>query len=119
MIFQTHWSDFRPCRRVGTLPRAPIAAVGTREPGRRRRHEETDRHRAGRPAGGETIRLPACYKGLKARESSIPASNRRIVPEAARRIVDLYTAWGKPEKADPWHTEAARTTDPSAGRGGP
>ena len=35
------------------------------------------------------------YDGMKAREAKIPAPSRRRLPEAGKRIVTLYNAWGK------------------------
>jgi hypothetical protein len=42
------------------------------------------------------------YEGLKTRESTILPQGKRRLPEAAQRVVKLYTAWGKPEKAGEW-----------------
>jgi tetratricopeptide (TPR) repeat protein len=42
------------------------------------------------------------YEGMKAREASIPPSDRPRLAEAAARVVRLYEAWGKPEKAEEW-----------------
>jgi hypothetical protein len=53
-------------------------------------------------------RLLAGYEGLKAREHDISAHNRFRVHEALARVVQLYDAWGKPEKAAFWRK---RTND--------
>jgi hypothetical protein len=42
------------------------------------------------------------YQGLKAREARIPGRSMRSLTEAAERVVKLYEAWGKPEKAAEW-----------------
>jgi eukaryotic-like serine/threonine-protein kinase len=40
--------------------------------------------------------------GLKARAAKIPAASRKVLPEARDRIILLYEAWGKKEKAAEW-----------------
>jgi serine/threonine protein kinase len=52
-------------------------------------------------AGAEPFLIRG-YDGLKAREGHIPEPSRRRIAEARRRIIDLYEAWGKPEKAEEW-----------------
>jgi tetratricopeptide (TPR) repeat protein len=43
------------------------------------------------------------YEGLKERETTVPRrANLPYLPEAARRAIRLYEAWGKPEKAAEW-----------------
>jgi len=44
------------------------------------------------------------YAGLKAAESNkrLPAAVRPRLPEAAQRLIDLYTAWDKPAEAEKW-----------------
>ena len=42
------------------------------------------------------------YEGMKAREAKIPAQSKIYLAQAAERIVALYDAWGKPEKAAEW-----------------
>jgi hypothetical protein len=42
------------------------------------------------------------YEGLKARESKIPVPQKKRIGEAGARVVALYAAWGKSEKADEW-----------------
>jgi hypothetical protein len=39
---------------------------------------------------------------MKAREAKIPAQGRPRLLEAAVRAVQLYEAWGQPEKATEW-----------------
>jgi hypothetical protein len=42
------------------------------------------------------------YRGLKDREAKIPEVLRKVVAEAAARVVSLYEDWGKPGKATSW-----------------
>ena len=42
------------------------------------------------------------YEGMKIREARIPAQSRSRLVEAGKRIVTLYNAWGKPDKAAEW-----------------
>ena len=42
------------------------------------------------------------YEGMKAREAKIPAPGKPRLPEAGDRLVKLYDAWRKPEKAAEW-----------------
>jgi serine/threonine protein kinase/tetratricopeptide (TPR) repeat protein len=42
------------------------------------------------------------YQGMLQRESTIPAANRFYLQQAGRWIVQLYSDWGKPEKAAEW-----------------
>ena len=61
-------------------------------------------------------------EGLAARESSIPAPNRGCLADAGRRLISLYTDWGKPEKAAEWKAKLTPSTPPGsggAGRAGP
>ena len=45
------------------------------------------------------------YEGLKAREATIAAAGKPRLPEAGQRLVKLYDAWGKPEKAAEWRNK--------------
>ena len=45
------------------------------------------------------------YEGIKAREDQVPAQFRFRIVEAAGRLVQLYEAWGQPEKAAEWRTK--------------
>jgi eukaryotic-like serine/threonine-protein kinase len=47
------------------------------------------------------------YEGVKTREEKIPPSERYRVVEAAERIIELYDAWGRPEKAAQWRAKQA------------
>ena len=47
------------------------------------------------------------YADLKNRETEIPAIYRSIVPEAAKHVIELYTAWGRPADADAWKEKNA------------
>ena len=42
------------------------------------------------------------YEGLKQREARMPARGQVHLAEAAERVVALYKAWGKVEKAEDW-----------------
>jgi len=42
------------------------------------------------------------YSGLKDREAKIPPAAKTRLAEAIRRLVDLYTAWEKPDEAAKW-----------------
>jgi len=42
------------------------------------------------------------YSGMKEREAKIPPAAQTRLPEAIRRVVDLYTAWEKPDEAEKW-----------------
>jgi hypothetical protein len=42
------------------------------------------------------------YEGMKAREFSIPRSVQKRLAEAGSRLIVLYDAWGKKDKADEW-----------------
>src|SRR5262249_42219918 len=42
------------------------------------------------------------YEGLNARAAKVPPSARLNLTEAGARIVQLYDAWGKPDKAAEW-----------------
>jgi hypothetical protein len=49
------------------------------------------------------------YEAIKALESQIPPNGRIRVAEAGDRIVQLYEAWGRPEKAAEWRTKLTGT----------
>ena len=48
------------------------------------------------------------YEGLKAREKTIPTTGDTRIPEALDRLVELYTATGKPDEAAKWRAERAK-----------
>jgi serine/threonine protein kinase/tetratricopeptide (TPR) repeat protein len=48
------------------------------------------------------------YEGLKERESRLPSQGKRELKDAAARIVPLYEAWQKPDKAAEWKKRLAR-----------
>ncbi|MCA8976636.1 MAG: serine/threonine protein kinase [Planctomycetes bacterium] len=54
--------------------------------------------------------LLAGYRGMKAREASIPPGGRTRIPEALARLVDFYAATGNANEAAAWQVrlEAAR-----------
>jgi tetratricopeptide (TPR) repeat protein len=47
------------------------------------------------------------YEHMHERIASIPAYNRDSLVEAGQRVVDLYTAWGKPAQAAEWRRKIA------------
>ena len=53
--------------------------------------------------------LIAGYAGLKARAARIPAPTASHVAAAAARIVLLYEAWSKPDKAVEWRTKLGQS----------
>jgi hypothetical protein len=50
------------------------------------------------------------YEGMKAREEKISQGplDRRRIPEAIDRLIELYTATNRPEEAAKWRTERAK-----------
>ena len=42
------------------------------------------------------------YEGMQQREATIPPEGKIRLTEALQRLVDLYTAWGKPDEAAKW-----------------
>ena len=51
------------------------------------------------------------YEGLKAREAKLSAKSKTLVREAAERVVKLYEAWGKKEKAIEWRNKRGLKTE--------
>jgi tetratricopeptide (TPR) repeat protein len=49
--------------------------------------------------------LLAAQAGLTARAAKIGPLYRGAVPEATKRLADLYTAWGKPGEAQRWQSQ--------------
>jgi tetratricopeptide (TPR) repeat protein len=49
--------------------------------------------------------LVAGYSGMKEREMRIPVPERTKLTEALDRVVQLYDAWGKKDKADLWRKQ--------------
>jgi eukaryotic-like serine/threonine-protein kinase len=45
------------------------------------------------------------YEGMKTREASIPPQHKPRLTQATGRVVKLYEAWGKPDKAAKWRKE--------------
>jgi eukaryotic-like serine/threonine-protein kinase len=48
------------------------------------------------------------YEGMKAREARIPPPGKPRLTDAAERVVKLYEAWGKPEKAAEWRARLSK-----------
>jgi hypothetical protein len=53
------------------------------------------------------------YEGMKARESKIPAPSKKRLIDAGTRIIELYDAWGKKDKAAEWQARLLRSTSPA------
>jgi tetratricopeptide (TPR) repeat protein len=53
----------------------------------------------------------AGYEGMKAREAKIPPPGKPNLSDAADRVVKLYEAWGKPEKAAEWRAKLEKPAD--------
>jgi tetratricopeptide (TPR) repeat protein len=53
--------------------------------------------------------LLAGYEGMKQREREIPTVVKVRLTEAIERLVQLYEAWGKPEKAAEWRAKLPPT----------
>jgi len=51
------------------------------------------------------------YEAMKAREAKIPPNSKARLSKAGARIVQLYEAWGKKEKAEEWRKRLAQATD--------
>jgi tetratricopeptide (TPR) repeat protein len=56
--------------------------------------------------------LVASYEGLKKREGAISAADKQRVTQALARVVKLYDAWGKKDKAAKWREELATLESP-------
>jgi hypothetical protein len=46
---------------------------------------------------------------MKQREAKIPAKDKDRLTEALERLVQLYDAWGKKDKADEWRKKLEET----------
>jgi tetratricopeptide (TPR) repeat protein len=55
--------------------------------------------------------LIAGYEAMKAREARIPPSSKVRLNVAGARIVQLYEAWGKKDKAEEWRKRLAQSAD--------
>jgi tetratricopeptide (TPR) repeat protein len=51
------------------------------------------------------------YEGMKAREARIPPPGKPRFTDAAERVVKLYEAWDKPEKAAEWRARLSKPSD--------
>jgi len=52
----------------------------------------------------------AGYEGMKAREAKIAVSSQFRLTQAAKRVVQLYEAWGKKEKSEEWRRKLGEKT---------
>jgi serine/threonine protein kinase len=55
--------------------------------------------------------LTQAYEGMKQRKAEIPLNARKCLTYAAKQLVQLYEAWGKPEKAAEWRKELEAERD--------
>ena len=53
------------------------------------------------------------FEGMKSRGARIPPQGKPRLSEAAARVVRLYEAWGKPEKAERWKAKLGLADLPS------
>jgi tetratricopeptide (TPR) repeat protein len=56
--------------------------------------------------------LLAGYKGLEGCAKTIPPRDRRRLPAARERLVQLYDAWGKTDQAEAWRKTQELTASP-------
>ncbi len=61
-------------------------------------------------AEAEPLILSA-YEGMKAREANIPPPGKPRFADAAERVVKLYEAWDKKDKAALWRAELAKPSE--------
>lgn len=54
------------------------------------------------------------YQAMKDRESKIPPAAKTRLNETIQRLVDLYTAWEKPEEAAKWKAAMEEAAKPSS-----
>jgi hypothetical protein len=45
------------------------------------------------------------YRGLEAQQATTPVVTQRLLAETRQRLVDLYTAWEKPEELAKWQAQ--------------
>ncbi|MEI4927474.1 hypothetical protein Q8G50_33700, partial [Klebsiella pneumoniae] len=52
------------------------------------------------------------FNGMKEREAKIPTAAKPRLTEALERLVQLYDAWGRKDRADAWRAklEASKTS---------
>jgi hypothetical protein len=51
------------------------------------------------------------YEGMKKREERIPTQAKAGLTEAARRVIQLYESWGKPDEAAQWRLKLELPAD--------
>jgi len=52
--------------------------------------------------------LLSSFNALKQREKTLPAGRRYRLPEVVDRLIELYTATGKPDEVEKWGQERAK-----------
>jgi tetratricopeptide (TPR) repeat protein len=73
--------------------------------GQGRELQSTDPSAAEQKIGEAESLLLAGYEGLKAYENQMPSYNKKQnLPRTVRCLVELYTAWDKPEEAARWRS---------------
>ena len=51
------------------------------------------------------------YEEMKARAKSIPPPGKPSLTDAAERVIKLYEAWGKKDKAAEWCAKLAKPSE--------
>ena len=111
LLKQREWSEAEPVLRE-------CLAIRADGPARRLEHLNTRSLLGGallsqeKYAEAEPLIL-AGYEGLKARQAKIPPPARPRLAEAAQRVVRLYDAWGKPDRAAAWKARFGLTDLPA------
>ncbi len=56
------------------------------------------------------------YEGMTQSDAKIPIGTRTLISESAGRLLDLYTAWNKPDEAAKWKAELDKRKTPVQGK---
>jgi hypothetical protein len=57
--------------------------------------------------------LTSGYEGMVKRQARLSFEDRALIAEAGNRLVNLYKAWGKPDKAAEWEARLKQATSGS------
>jgi hypothetical protein len=57
--------------------------------------------------------IVSAYEGMAARAAKIPAPSRPLLAQATQRVIQLYGAWGKPEKVHAWKVKLGMSDLPA------
>jgi hypothetical protein len=114
LLVQRKWADAEPLLREG------LAIWDAKRPDDWSRFETQSLLGASllglrRHAEAEPLLL-AGYEGLEARKAKLTVQTKSRVSDAGERIVQLYEAWGQPEKARQWRAKLAAASG-EAGHG--